>query len=258
MNKAWKIALSIVAAVLLLFAIAEVGIRAFVAHEVTSQAPEGTSVSFGPSPVTIGLLGGKFPHMKVDQQSSLVVNGDDVQGTPASVVEMDNIRIADGDPVADSLHLTTELPNDFVRAMLNNQLKQQLGDNFLANLITVSDVTSNPDAETFTITFTAGAAGIELHPEMRDGHLAFDARSTELFGFDLPDEVAQAISDAMSQGVEDEATEGMRVEDFTVVPGGLKVQVAGENVNFRELQDQQQQTTTQQQSGQQQAPAYQS
>ena len=34
MNKAWKIALSIVAAVLLLFAIAEVGIRAFVADSI--------------------------------------------------------------------------------------------------------------------------------------------------------------------------------------------------------------------------------
>lgn len=240
MKTAWKVALSIVAAVLLLFVVAEVGIRTFVAKQVTSQAPEGTSVSFGASPVTLGLLGGKFPHMTVDQQSDLLINGDEISGTPASVVDMDNVRLNGGEPVAESLRLTTELPNDFVRAMLNQQLQQQIGDSFLANVITVSDVTSNEDAGTFTIVFTSGAAGIELQPVMQDGQLTFQARSTELFGFELPDEVAQAISSAMSEGVAQEATGGMNVEDFTVIPGGLRVSVAGSDVNFSELQQMQQ------------------
>lgn len=240
MKTAWKVALSIVAAVLLLFALAEVGIRTFVAKQVTAQSPEGTSVSFGTSPVTIGLLDGKFPHMTVDQQSDLTINGDQISGTPASVVDMDNVRLNGGEPVAESLRLTTELPNDFVRAMLNQQLQQQIGDSFLANVITVSDVTSNEDAGTFTIVFTSGAAGIELQPVMQDGQLTFQARSTELFGFELPDEVAQAISSAMSEGVAQEATGGMNVEDFTVIPGGLRVSVAGSDVNFSELQQMQQ------------------
>lgn len=240
MKTAWKVALSIVAAVLLLFVVAEVGIRTFVAKQVTSQAPEGTSVSFGASPVTLGLLGGKFPHMTVDQQSDLLINGDEISGTPASVVDMDNVRLNGGEPVAESLRLTTELPNDFVRAMLNQQLQQQIGDSFLANVITVSDVTSNEDAGTFTIVFTSGAVGIELQPVMQDGQLTFQARSTELFGFALPDDVAQAISSAMSEGVAQEATGGMRVEDFTVIPGGLRVSVAGSDVNFAELQQMQQ------------------
>ena len=240
MKTAWKVALSIVAAVLLLFVVAEVGIRTFVAKQVTSQAPEGTSVSFGASPVTLGLLGGKFPHMTVDQQSDLLINGDEISGTPASVVDMDNVRLNGGEPVAESLRLTTELPNDFVRAMLNQQLQQQIGDSFLADVITVSDVTSNEDAGTFTIVFTSGAAGIELQPVMQDGQLTFQARSTELFGFALPDDVAQAISSAMSDGVAQEATGGMRVEDFTVIPGGLRVSVAGSDVSFAELQQMQQ------------------
>ena len=246
MKTAWKVALSIAAAVLLLFAVAEVGIRTFVAKQVTSQAPDGTSVSFGASPVTIGLLGGKFPHVTMDQQSDLVVNGDQISGTPASVVDMDNVRLNGGEPVAESLRLTTELPSDFVRAMLNQQLQQQIGDSFLANVITVSDVTSNADAGTFTIVFTSGAAGIELQPVMQDGQLAFQARSTELFGFELPDEVAQAISSAMSEGVAQEATGGMRVEDFTVIPGGLRVSVAGSDVNFAELQQMQQNNSLEQ------------
>ena len=42
MTKAWKVTLSIIVGVLLLFAVAEGGIRAFVSHQVTSEAPEGT------------------------------------------------------------------------------------------------------------------------------------------------------------------------------------------------------------------------
>ena len=75
---------------------------------------------------------------------------------------------------------------------------------------------------------------------MQDGQLTFQARSTELFGFALPDDVAQAISSAMSEGVAQEATGGMRVEDFTVISGGLRVSVAGSDVNFAELQQMQQ------------------
>lgn len=249
MKTAWKVALSIVAAVLLLFAVAEVGIRTFVAKQVTDEAPEGTSVSFGASPVTLGLLGGKFPHMTVDQQSDLVIDGDHVSGTPAAVVDMDNVQLNDGDPVAESLHLTTELPNDFVRAMLNQQLNEQMEDSFLADVITVSDVVSNADAGTFTIVFTSGAAGIELQPVMQDGQLTFQARSTELFGFALPDDIAQAISSAMSEGVAQEATGGMNVEDFTVIPGGLRVSVAGSDIKFSEL-EQLQHTEQPQQEGQ--------
>ena len=32
----------------------------------------------------------------------------------------------------------------------------------------------------------------------------------------------------------------MSVEDFTVIPGGLRVTVSGNDVNFKELQDMQQ------------------
>ena len=56
----------------------------------------------------------------------------------------------------------------------------------------------------------------------------------------IRDSVADAISSAMSQGVAQEATGGMSVEDFTVIPGGLRVTVSGNDVNFKELQDMQQ------------------
>lgn len=238
MTKAWKVTLSIIVGVLLLFAVAEGGIRAFVSHQVTSEAPEGTSVSFGPKPVTLGLLGGKFPHMKIDQDSTLVVDGNTFTGAPAAVVEMDNVHITGGDPVAETLHLTSDLPTEYVRAMLNQQLEQQMGEDagFLANFINVSDVTVNPEAGTFTVEFSGGVAGIDLRPSMRDGQLALEAENTSLFGFDLPDGVADAISGALSNGMAQEANATMRIDDFRVIDGGLQISMVGTDVNFNELQ----------------------
>lgn len=234
MSTVWKVVLAVLAALLVLFLVAEAGIRTFMASQIKSES--AAEVSFGSSPVTLGLLGGKFPHMTVDQPSTLVVNGNEFTGQPATTVELNDVRINGGEPVADSLHLTTELPNDYIRAMLNQQLDAELGDGFLSEIITVSDVTTDPEAGTFSTYFTAGAAGIELRPVVENEKLAFEAASTELFGMTLPDDVAGAISNAMADGVEEEVTGGMQVQDFTVIPGGLRVAVSGEHVNFAELE----------------------
>lgn len=234
---AWKVVVSVLAALLVLFIVAEAGLRTFVARQVTQDpAAANMDVSFGNSPLTFGLLRGKFPHMTLNQPSTLLVNGNEISGEPATTVQLDDIRVTGGEPVADSLEVTTELPNEFIRAMLNKQMEQQLGDGFLSDVIKISDVSTDPEAGTFKLTFTAGAAGVELRPVLTSGELAFEATNTELFGFSLPEEVAAALSDAMSQGVAGEVGGGMRITDFTVVPGGLRVTMAGEQVNFAELQ----------------------
>lgn len=238
MKTAWKVVISILAALLVLFIVAEAGLRTFIANQVTKDpAAANMDVSFGNSPLTFGLLRGKFPHMTLNQPSTLLINGNEITGEPATTVQLDDIRVVDGEPVADSLLVTTELPNEFIRAMLNQQLEQQLGDGFLSDVITISDVSTTPNEGTFTITFTAGAAGVELRPVLNSaGELAFEAASTELFGFELPSRVTEALSEAMSQGVAEEIAGGLRIVDFTVVPGGLRIAMAGEGVNFAQLQ----------------------
>ena len=42
---------------------------------------------------------------------------------------------------------------------------------------------------------------------------------------------------AMSQGMEDQSADGMNIQEFSVVPGGVRVTMTGENVNFAEMQN---------------------
>ena len=251
MKTAWKVILGILAAIVVLLIVAEAGIRMFMANQISSgviQSEESAAiaqaepeVSFGTTPVVFGLLGGQLPHMTVTTPSTLVVNGDQIAGAPASTIELNNVEVTAGDPIAETFRLSTELPNEFVRAMLNQQLEEQMGqDSFLSSLITVSDVSSNPEQGTFTITFTSGVAGIELRPVQTEGQLAFEATSTQLFGVELPQGVAESLTEAMSTGLQEDVTGGMRVENFTVIPGGLRVTMAGEHVNFAELAQMQQ------------------
>lgn len=245
MKQAWKVVIGTLAILIVLLLIAEAGIRMFISNQISSEfadQPGAVStaepqVSFGSQPVTLGLLGGALPHMTLTTPSTLVVNGNEIAGNPASTVEMHNVRFNGGNPVAETLHVTTELPNDFLRATLNQQIRSQLGDNrFLNNVITVSEVTTNPQAGTFTLMFTGGAAGIELKPVTQGGQLQFEATGTQLFGMNLPDDVARAISGALADGMQQGVTGSMRVADFDVVPGGLRVEMAGSNVDFTELQ----------------------
>lgn len=249
MNKAWKVIVGVLAALLVLLLVAEAGIRMFVANQITSTYQEQAAlqpgvvataepeVDFGSQPITLGLLGGSFPHMTITTPSTLQVNGDEVHGDPAATVVLDKVRIAGGEPVAQSFHVTTELPNDFLRAMLNHEIRKQIGDNrFLKNVISVSDVVTNPTDGTFTIMFTSGVAGVELRPSTNGGQLSFTAASTQLFGVDLPDGVAEALTGAMAEGMRQEVTGNMQVRDVTVIPGGLRLEMGGSNVNFNELQ----------------------
>lgn len=241
-NTAWKVVISVLAVVLVLFLVAEVGIRTFISKQVASEAAaEGTTVSFGNSPVTLGLLSGKLPRMEIEQPSTLVVNGNEITGEPAAIIELHNVRLNGGEPVAESLDVSTILPNEAIRAMLNGQIEEQVGsDGFLTDLIKVSDVHTDPQAGTFTVTFTGGAAGIELKPTLENGQLSFEASSTELFGFNLPDRVSNAITGAMSSGIVQEVGGGLRIANMTVEAGGLRVTMAGEDVDFVELQQMQQ------------------
>ena len=249
MKTAWKVIVGVFAALLVLLVIAEVGIRIFLANQVTSEfeaAPAASStseakpnVSFGPQPVTLGLLSSALPHMTLTTPSTLVVNGEEAIGNPAATVHLDRVHVTGSDPVAESFELTTELPNDFLRVMLNQAIEQQIGnDGLFSNLISVSEVSANDAQGTVTIMFSGGAAGIELRPINVNGQVSFEAENTKLFGFDLPGGVTESLSEALAEGMRQDVVGEMQVRNITVIPGGLELTMGGENVNFTELQRQ--------------------
>jgi len=250
MKTAWKVIVGVLAALLVLLVIAEVGIRIFLANQITSEfeaAPAASAstgdakpdVSFGPQPVTLGLLTGALPHMTLTTPSTLVVNGEQATGNPAATVNLDRVHVTGNDPVAESFELATQLPNDFLRVMLNQAIEQQIGDNgFLGSLISVSEVSANDAQGTVSIMFSGGAAGIELRPINANGQVSFEAENTQVFGFDLPGGVSESLSEALAEGMRQDVIGEMQVRNITVIPGGLELTMDGENVNFTELQRQ--------------------
>lgn len=248
MKTAWKILIGVLAALLILLLVAEAGLRIFLSKQIengyeaqyasSSQVVAGKpDVSFGPQPLTIGLLGGALPHLTLKTPSTLSISEGDITGEPAATVEMDKVRLINQEPVADQLRMRADLPSEYLQAVINQAIDQQLGNNaFLDNLITVSAVTTNPAHDTFTVSFTRGVANVEIHPVRTPDGVTFETAGTQLFGFDLPSDVADAITTSLQEGIATQEMGSMQLSDILVTPTGLTMEVTGSNVNFYELQ----------------------
>ena len=82
---AWKIIIGILVALLVLILLAEFGLRWFIGHQMTSQFNEAAeqeglqvkdpSVSFGGSPLLVGLFKGSISQMDMTTPSTLQIDG---------------------------------------------------------------------------------------------------------------------------------------------------------------------------------------
>lgn len=181
--------------------------------------------------------------MTLSVPSTLVLDGDSFTGQPAATVNVDKVRQSDSGFVADTLDVTTELPDAFIQAILQQQASAALSQvdglpaATLKNLVNISGVESNPDAGTVAIQFNNGLARINLRPQMDGDELTFSADSTSLFGIDLPGGVAESLSQALREGMQDAVFGPMRVRDVTVIDGGLLVSLNGHDVNLNQISE---------------------
>ena len=249
MKSAWKILIGVLAALLILLLIAEAGLRIFLSKQIedgfeaqyAAQSPGVVAakpdVSFGATPLTIGMLGGALPHMTIQTPSTLMINDGEITGEPAATIAMDKVRLVNQEPVADHLSMQAELPSALLQAILNQAISEQLGGNALLDtLITVSSVTTDPEAGTFTLSFTRGVANVDIRPVPTAEGVQFETTGTQLFGFDLPGEITDAITQSLQEGLANQEAGAMRLNNVHVTPAGLVLEMTGENVNFYELQ----------------------
>lgn len=253
-SRVWKVVLTVLVAILVLLIIAELGLRWFISSQVrdgfNQQAQEqgvavqeDPEVTFGATPLVFGLVQGQLPQMTLNTPSTLQVTGQDVQGTPAANIRIEDMTLSQDNPVAGFLSTTTELPDDYLLAVVQQQISEQSFDgisDFLgANAIT--DVTSRAESGSVETEFGGGLGSMTFVPELIDGQMTFRVTNTEIFGFGLPDDVSrgitQALQDGVQQGVSDEvASDGtLRIDDFTVIDGGVRVSVSGNDVPLREI-----------------------
>ncbi len=254
----WRILVTVVLLIVVLLIAAEIGLRTYMSSQVTKgfeqQAQEDgvvleeePEVSFGSSPLVIGLLGGTLPHMTMHTPSTLQQDGETYKGTPAADVRIEDMTVAE-DPVAGTLTTTTELPEDYMLAIIREQLRAQVGQDSgvattLVDELGLTGLSTNVADQTLDLEFAQGLAGISLAPADVDGRMSLEARSTRLFGMELPQEVSDGISQALQEGISEQASEhagadvadSMTIESYEIVDGALRVTVVGHDVPLSKL-----------------------
>ncbi|WP_293770583.1 DUF2993 domain-containing protein [uncultured Corynebacterium sp.] len=240
-SKAWKIIVGILVGLLILILIAEFGLRWFMASQMTKQfESEGggkAEVSFGSSPMLLGLAQGSLPEMNVSTESTLRIDGENISGQPAADIHIEDMSVS-GDPVAGHLTTSTTLPDDYLLATLQKGIADKAGNDTLGDVV-ITDLVANQASGDVSVEFAGGLFSLTLVPEAKDGRLAFTATSSKILAWNLPDEVTSKISETLTNGMQDQLTTGdMTMDSVTVGDGEISLTMSGNNVNLNELNTQ--------------------
>ena len=253
-SSAGKILLTIIIVIAVLLLLAEFGLRWFIGNQVvqalatqdtqtSSEQKEKPKISFGTSPLLLGLVKGEIPHVELDTPSTINIkkNADstisEITGVPKTRMVADGLSLLDAEnPTARTMTLEVEPDDAFLLAMVQSAVAEQDGagqtdasdlkanlQGILQQVVKVTKVTSNPQNSTIDVEFTNGAATLTLKPKVQDGNLGFDAVNTALFGFALPSEVTETVSKGLNENISKVNTNGMATDEVTVIDGGLRI-----------------------------------
>lgn len=259
-NKAVKILVTVVVVILLLLAAAEFGLRFYLKGQIAdemrdSSAEQGIElsgdpdVSFGASPMLLGLAQGKLSRVTVDLPSSLDISYEDsdrsrpvVTGQPAATMNAKDMEITGDDPVIGDLTLDTVLPQDYLLAVLQKSMSEEGGDqaadddgagDLLSGLIQITGVTTNEETGTLDIEISSGLATLSMTPTVTDGKMSFEVADMKILGMSMPDSLVGDLSDSLTQTIEE--TENLEVTDASVMADGLKVRLHGTDMKVDDL-----------------------
>ncbi|KXU19110.1 hypothetical protein HMPREF3155_02510 [Corynebacterium sp. HMSC06D04] len=242
---AWKILIGVLVAFLVLILLAEFGLRWFMGNQMKDQfaqaakdqgieSQEDPNISFGTTPILLGLFGGKLSEMNMETPSTLQIDGTEIKGQPATNVHIEDMTLSD-DPVAGSLRASTKVPDDYLLATFQKGIADESGSEQVGNLV-VTNITANDAENLLDVEFAGGLANLALEPKAQDGNLSITAKNASLLGFDLPKEATDAISTALQKGMKDQFIgEGLSVDEVDVADGELNLTITGQDVPMSEL-----------------------
>lgn len=263
----WKVLISVVAVLVILLVIAEFGVRAYAKNTVVdeirssleedgTELSEDPSVSFGASPLLLGLVQGKIPSMSATMPSTVEVSYEDgdqsrpvITGQPAVEMDAKNISVSGESMLIDDLTLDTTMPPEMLLAELQKseaaggaedgeQAQNSEDDNpfsgALDNLISITDVAMNTGENTLDFEISGGLATLSMVPEVTDGTLSMSLSDVKIFGMSLPQSVAESLSDQLESTV-NEASEELTVQSAEVTEDGLKIRLHGTQINMDEI-----------------------
>lgn len=245
MAKIWKFLVGVAVALLIMLLVAEFGLRWFIGNELRTSfeeqaaadgvtLEEDPTIGFGTTPLVLSAARGSIPEVEITTPSTLQVTGQEILGQPGAHVQLSDLDISDSDnPVAARMVTTTEVPSEFLLATVKNGMEQE---GAAGGLVDISNITANPAEGTLDVEFNGGFAQLNLIPRPVDGNLTFEAAGASLFGFDLPSQVTDLITQALQQGVQEQAGE-FDIDAFDVIDGGARLTLTGQNVALSQVAD---------------------
>ncbi len=238
-STAWKIVLGFLVGLLVLVLIVELGLRWYLSSQMTKASPAGAEpeVSFGATPLVLGLARGELTQMEMHIPSTLRIEGQEATGQPASDVRLEGVGLGQN-PTARHLVASSTIPDDFLLVTLQKGIAEQSGYDMLGNVV-ITDIVANQAADTVDVEFGGGLFTLTLDPKTVDGQLQFTATSSKLLAWELPQEATSAISDALQQGMADQFGGGdLEFADVEVLDGEVKFTLEGQDVPLNELNSQ--------------------
>lgn len=255
-GRAGKIIVSVIVIAVVLLAVAEFGLRAYMKNQVIDQvkssaAAEGIELagdptaSFGGSPVLLGLLGGRIPELTMEIPSSLTVSYQEsdssrpvITGFPGATITAEDVESSGDNPEIGHATVRSILPDDYLlasvrQAMTTSTTDEDARNNPFSGLLQVTGVTTDSGAGVLNIEISGGLATLSMRPAVDDGSLNFTVTDMKLLGLTLPDQIVSGISESLTRSVT--GTEHVKITDATVTDDGLEVRLEGTDLRVRDI-----------------------
>lgn len=252
-----KIFISLLIVIILLLLLAEFGVRWFMKDQIKAgfkdqmqesgiSTSEDPKVSFGASPLLLGLVQQKIPQMTVDIPSTLDISyeGQDkskpiVKGEPAVHLELRDLKFDSQDAnksTAGELKGHTTIPKEMLLAQANESSEDDKSNDPVSGMMQLTDVKPNPDKQTLTFEITGGLAAFEVKPTVQDGKMKMEMDSFSLLGFELPESFTSQLESQLEDSVPTDLQDGMKFESINVTDAGMEIHLYGQDISLNELE----------------------
>ena len=243
-STAWKIIVGVLVALLIIVLAVEIGLRMYLSNQMVNQfkdqakadgitVEQEPEVSYGKTPLVFGLVQGKLNEMNMKTPSTLQISGEEIKGQPAADIHMEGMTLSEN-PVAERLEATTDIPDEFMLATIQQGIAQESGMDALGNTV-ITDINAVASTQTLDVTFAGSLAELSLLPSKVDGGLKFDAAKAEIFGFELPESATSAITESLTQGMNQQVGGGMDIQELTILDGAMRITIVGNDVALSEV-----------------------
>lgn len=254
-GKGWKIALAVLAVVVVLLGLGEFGARTYFANQITNSVKQeaeknGTTlesdpkVSFGSSPLLLSLITGSIGSMVLELPSTINISYQDndkskpiVKGYPAVQVDAHDLTpSANGDDMRmGKVTIDTSIPKELMLAQAQKSTEASTGNlGFLSTFLRVTDIQPNIQNQTMDFQLGSGLATLQMKPIIDNGSLTFDVNSAEILGQRLPQQFVDQLKNSLS-GTTVAEVGGLKFQNVAVTQSGLDLTLHGTNVDMNEV-----------------------